>query len=211
MEVYLIGGKPVDGVFKGECYNTTTFNTVAGSRDSCPQALMEKLNPKKLAEEYQAGFVFLNPPRQWLLDWIDIPYGKVRDFGGLKAAWCAVADIPASVLRGGKRPPAYNPLKIARKSKFGFNKGATVHVLDDPEGNTWIQKSLTQSVSRENTLKSFGKIGSRLKLPQGWKSRMKVLEEELILIPETGVATILSDDLFDMYDLTGKGYSTYKP
>jgi hypothetical protein len=39
-----------------------------------------------------------------------------------------------------------------------------------PDGNTWIQKSLTKSVNSEKD--NFAKIGDRLKLPKGWKSRL---------------------------------------
>jgi hypothetical protein len=210
MEFFLIGGEPVDGEFKGTCYNTTGLNLAEGSRDSCPQAQVDKLDAAKLAKEFGVAKVYVNPPRQWMLDWLDIALGAEREFGGLKATWCAVLNVPKGVEKG-KGPEPYKAATIARKSKFGFNKGSKVHLLDDPEGNTWIQKSLTQAVNRENTLEDFDKIGSRLKLPEGWKSRMKVLDEDLILVPESGVARIVSDDLDDVYDLTGKGYSNYKP
>src|SRR5262249_27701792 len=48
------------------------------------------------------------------------------------------------------------------------------------------------------------KIGSRLKLPDGWKSRIKTLEEDLILIPESGVARIVADNLDDVYDVRAR-------
>jgi hypothetical protein len=210
MEFFLIGSEPVDGQIKGTCYNTTGLNMAEGSRDSCPQALVGKLDGEKLAKEFRVAKVYLNPPRQWLLDWLDIALGAEREFGGLKATWCAVLNVPRSVGKG-KGPEPYKPATIARKSKFGFNKGSKVHLLDDPDGNTWIQKSLTQAVNRANTLENLDQIGSRLKLPEGWKSRMKVLDEDLILVPESGVARIVSDDLDDVYDVTGKGYSNYKP
>ena len=147
-----------------------------------------------------------------MLDWLDMDLGAERDFGGAQGhvVRYAVLNVPKSVEKGGG-PEPYKPTTITRKSKFGFNKGSKVHLLDDPDGNTWIQKSLTQTVNRENTLEDFDKIGSRLKLPQGWKSRVKVLDEDLILVPESGVARIVSDNLDDVYDVTGKGYSNYKP
>jgi hypothetical protein len=210
MEFFLIGSEPVDGQLKGTCYNTTGLNLAEGSRDSCLQAVVDKLDAAKLAKEFGVAKVYLNPPRQWMLDWLDIELGAKREFGGQKASWCAVLNVPKSVEKG-KGPEPYKPATIARKSKFGFNKGSKVHLLDDPDGNTWIQKSLTQVANRENTLENFDKIGSRLKLPEGWKSRIKVLDEDLILVPESGVARIVADDLDDVYDLTGKGYSSYKP
>jgi hypothetical protein len=54
-------------------------------------------------------------------------------------------------------------------------------------------------------------LGKRLSLPSGWKFRDKVLDQDLVLIPETGTARIMPDDLFNVYDITGRGYSNYKP
>ena len=38
-----------------------------------------------------------------------------------------------------------------------------------------------------------------------------VLDTDLLLVAETGVATIMPDELFNVYDKTGPGYSSYKP
>jgi len=49
------------------------------------------------------------------------------------------------------------------------------------------------------------------KLPEGWKVRVKTLEEDLIEKPEGGVATIMKDEFFNVYDKTGPGMSNYTP
>jgi hypothetical protein len=41
--------------------------------------------------------------------------------------------------------------------------------------------------------------------------RVKTLEEDLIEKPEGGVATIMSDEFFNVYDKTGPGMTNYKP
>jgi hypothetical protein len=48
-------------------------------------------------------------------------------------------------------------------------------------------------------------------LPPGWKVRVKTLEQDLIERPEGGVATIMPDEFFNVYDKTGPGMSNYKP
>ena len=48
-------------------------------------------------------------------------------------------------------------------------------------------------------------------LPKGWKVRVTTLEKDLIEKPEGGVATISSDEFFNVYDKTGPGMSNYKP
>lgn len=205
MEFFLIGSEPVDGNIKGTCYNTTPYNRAGGSTDSAPQPIVDKLNPADLAKQYGVAKVYLNPPRQWLLDNIDIEAGKVREFGGLKAAWVAVMNMPK-----GEWAP-YTTATIARKSKFSFNKGTTVYLVDDPNGTTYIMKSVSPSVDKSNTYENISAIASRLKLPDGWKYRTAVLDKQLVLIPTSGVATILKDNIDDVYDITGPGYSNYKP
>lgn len=54
-------------------------------------------------------------------------------------------------------------------------------------------------------------IASRLKLPAAWKYRTATLDQKLLLIPASGVARILTDNLSNVYDVTGKGYSNFKP
>lgn len=205
MEFMLVGSVPVNGDHMGTCYNTTGLNTVDNNRDSCPQALVDKLNPAEIAKENNCARVWINPPRYWLLDWVDIELGKVRTFGGLQATWCAVMAMP----KGEWQP--WTTTTIARKSQFGFAKGSAVYLVDDAERHTWIMKSVSPSVSPENTYANLSTIGGRLKLPAGWKFRTAVLDRDLILIPASGVARILKDDLGDVYDVTGPGYSNYTP
>lgn len=38
--------------------------------------------------------------------------------------------------------------------------------------------------------------GNYEKLPEGWKVRVKTLEEDVIETPENGVATIMADEFF---------------
>ena len=55
-------------------------------------------------------------------------------------------------------------------------------------------------------------LGSRLKLPPGWKFRAPVLEQDLILTPDKdGIAHITQDDFGNTYDRAGGPYSNFKP
>ena len=69
----------------------------------------------------------------------------------------------------------YEPMTIARKSGLGWNKGTTVLLLDDVEGNTWIMKGFQQGLAPKYTYEEFVASGqSRFeKLPKGWKFRVK--------------------------------------
>jgi len=56
-----------------------------------------------------------------------------------------------------------------------------------------------------------GKASMFKALPSGWKVRVKTLEKDLIEKPERGVATIMPDEHFNVYDKTGPGMTNYKP
>jgi hypothetical protein len=204
MEFVLVGSEPVDGRLKGSCYNTTGENMAPEGRDSAPQSMVDALNASELAKENDAS-VWLNPQRYWLLDWADMNVGTVRDFGGLNARWCGIMSLP----NGAWTP--MTPTMFMSRSKFGFNKGTTIYLLDDPNGNTWIMESLSTSVDPMNTYANRGSLGSRLSLPSGWNFRKEVLDQDLILTSKMGVARILKDNLDNIYDLTGPGYSSFKP
>ena len=104
-------------------------------------------------------------------------------------------------------------MTIARKSGLGWNKGTTAVLLDDAEGNTWIMKGFQLGLKPQHTYEEFlaDGAGKFKKLPPGWKFRVKTLEKDLIEKPEGGVATIMSDEFFNVYDKTGPGMTNYKP
>jgi hypothetical protein len=205
MEFCLVGSTPLNGQIKATCYNTTGLNLQSSSRDSCPKELLDKLNPAELAAQYRVPRVVVNTPRQWLIDWIDAPVGAVREFAGLKAAWCGMMDAPKA------DATAYTPANAACKAKLGFAQGQTEYLLDDAQGNTWIMTSFTQSVDPSNKYDRLASVGAKVALPKGWSFRTTVLKQELILAPENGVVQVLQDALDNSYELTGKGYSSFKP
>lgn len=45
----------------------------------------------------------------------------------------------------------------------------------------------------------------------GLEFRTEVLDKDLLLEPETGLAKIMPEEFFNVYDRTGPGYSSYKP
>jgi len=88
-----------------------------------------------------------------------------------------------------------------------------VLLLDDAEGNTWVMKGFQQGLDPQYTYDQFVAAGASnfKELPPGWKFRIKTLDEDLIERPESGVATIMPDEFFNMYDKTGPGMMNYKP
>jgi hypothetical protein len=211
IEIFL-AAPDATGKLVAACYNTS-FNSagIPSSKDTAPQALVEALDFAKLGKEFGVLGASLNGPKLWMLDWAEIEVGVERDFNGIKSPWVAQLNMDKDA--GVSESTPYKPMTIARKSGLGWNKGTTALLLDDAEGNTWIMKGFQLGIKPPHTYEQFVAAGASnyKQLPPGWKFRIKTLEEDLIEVPVTGVATILPDEFFNVYDKTGPGMTNYKP
>jgi len=213
IEIFLAHRDAKTGQLVAECYNTLfTSSGIPASKDTAPQARVEGLDFARIKADHGVNGASLNGPKLWLPDWTEIDVGVERDFNGIRAAWVAQLNMGSNAGGVAETTP-YAPMTIARKSGVGWNKGTTVLLLDDAEGNTWIMKGFQLGLEPQHTYEHFMAAGasSFKKLPPGWKVRVKTLDQDLIEVPESGVATIMADEFFNVYDKTGPGMSNYKP
>ena len=213
VEIFLAHRDAKSGKLVAECYNTMfTPKGIPASKDTAPQALVEGLDFAKMKTDYGVLGASLNGPKIWTPDWTEIDMGVERDFNGIKASWVARLNMGDNTGGVAESTP-YKPMTIARKSGLGWNKGTTVLLLDDAEGNTYIMKGFQLGLKPQQTYEQFMAAGASnfKKLPPGWKFRIKTLEKDYIEVPVTGVATIMPDEFFNVYDKTGPGMSNYKP
>jgi hypothetical protein len=94
---------------------------------------------------------------------------------------------------------------------MGLRAGQQAFLLDDPDGQTWVMKSLSLIVDPPLTYDQLTDLGDRLQLPSGWSYRVQTLEKGLILKPEQDIAKFVQDELRNLYDLTGPGYNNFAP
>jgi len=213
LEIFLAHRDAKTGKLVAECYNTMfSSKGIPGSRDTAPQVNVESLDVAAIKTEYGVTGASLNGPKLWLPDWLEAEVGVERIFNGISAAWCAQLNLGDNAGGVGESTP-YKPMSIARKSGIGWNKGTTVMLLDDAEGNTWIMKGFQQGLKPQHTYEQFVAAGANnfKKLPPGWQFRVKTLDKDYIEIPETGVAAIMPDEFFNIYDKAGPGMSNYRP
>ncbi len=212
LEIYLADPDPKTGKIVAACYNTSVLRSeVPADKNTAPQNLVEGLDFEKMKKEYDVAAASLNGPKLWMLDWIETEVGVTREFNGIRGTWCAQLNMDKSA--DVNKMPAYKPTTIERKSSVGWNKGTTVLLLDDDEGNTWMMKGFQEGLKPEHTYEQFIAAGasSFKKLPPGWKFRIKKLDKDYIETPENGVATVMPDEFFNIYDKTGPGMGNYKP
>ena len=209
-EMFLIGGNAITKDLEANVYNTMGLNGGPTTGDSSPAVLLDKVDVKSVKEQYGMLASFKNGPRLWTLDWFDGAVGKELDFNGMKAQWVNWLNLKGISTEPGAAD--YKNITVKRHTHFGFDKGKQVFILDDPDGNPWVMKSMSLITHPDQKFDELGTLGSRLKLPPGWKFRAPVLEQDLILTPDKdGTAHITQDDFGNTYDRAGGPYSNYKP
>jgi hypothetical protein len=213
IEIFVVGGDPLKELL-GNVYNTTFTQgwDLKTNKDTASDSYVQGIDKEAIKKQYSAYAVAINGPKLWMLDDIDIPLGTVRELNGKPIPWCATLHLTAKeLLTMGKE--GYKPTTIERKSKFEYKKGTQAFLIDDADGNTWVMKGMEIGIPGQYTYDQYVANQATMykKLPPGWKVRTKVLDQDLIMIPETGIATIMPDEFFNVYDKTGPGYSNYKP
>src|SRR5262249_42146358 len=107
----------------------------------------------------------------------------------------AVLHIPWRDLVGRQ---AYAEIKVSRSTRFAFEAGLPVYELVSPTGETYVMQSYSEIVDPSQRMADLESLGSRLKLPQGWLFRTRILSAPLI-VTAAGEARIVQDDLQNTY------------
>lgn len=211
-EIELFAKDPLKKVLYVSFYDTTGLNGGEDSHNSAPAELAKRLDPKRIAKEYQALSARVNPPYYWTIDWLADRVGTIRSFDGLNAAWMGNSLAPNAAISPKATPPiAYHPSLSARTAVQGFKKGSEIYLLDDPKGRTWVMVSYTNKDMPDLTIDKISSLGDLLKPPQGWKFRTATLPKELVLEPKAGLAGVIRDDKGNLYHLTGPRQSNFVP
>jgi len=175
------------------------WNTT-GTSDPTPDQFAA-LNPKQTAKEYHARKAWLNPVRHWTFDefWC-YEAGVERQFGEIKGTWMGV--VGAEAIMKATVKGSYYPGYIYRNSKFKFNKGSEVYLLDAPDGEVFVMQSYTDHFDKRITKANLPNLGTILTLPAGWKFRTKVVEQDLTVTPPAPghLAHVLQDNLHNTYE-----------
>jgi len=205
----LIGGHAIIHDINAGIYNTIGLNDPHGTGDTTPQAVLDQVDLDALTKQYDVLGAFKNGPRLWCLDWVEVMVGKERDFMGLKARWVMWLDVPKEFRK--HESVAYTTMTGKRDTQFGINKDSPAFILDDPDDNSWVMKSASLIVDPKQTYESLKDLGGRLRPPPGWTFRAVVLQQDLVLTPDNGVAHITQDELGNTYDRVGGPFSNFKP
>ena len=210
-EILLVFGNALTSNFMAGVYNTVGLNGAnpAGGGDSSPAVILDKIDMKKVKEDNGALSTVKNGARLWTVDHIGVKAGKERDFQGLKARWVMWFPIPDEIREG--KDLSYQVMHAKRDTSMSINKGSRAYILDDPQGNSWVMKSASLIKDPNQKFEDLKDLGSRLKLPPGWKFRSPILEQDLVFMTDNGKTQITQDELGNTYDRVGGPYSNFKP
>ncbi len=210
-EIFLIGGNPITENLYGEVFNTSDLNNKADRLDTCPQPMWDKVSADALKKKYDALGVFKNGPRGWTMDRIRLPISPaIHTLSGLDTRWFMKVELPKGI-RPGSGSTAYKTINAVRTSSMTFDKGKPVFILEDPTGTPWVMQAYSMIVDPKLTYDDLANLGSKLKLPPGWKYRVKVLDQDLTILAVNGVAHITQDELQNTYDACFSTACTFQP
>lgn len=187
-EYLFVAGTPPD-------LTATVWNTY-GLND-CPPKQWEASDKAALVKQEGALMVLLNGPRHWLIESASLSNpGEVKDFFGLKMRKLTTVKVP--LVNGVPSQTPYTEVTVNRKNTFTWQKGRVVYELFAPNGRVYVMQAYSQIVDKGLKRSQLAGLGSRLKMPEGYRFRARRLKRDLVLTTG-GRATVLQDELQNTY------------
>lgn len=146
----------------------------------------DKLDLQALAKDFGAKSVYKNGPQWWSMDEVGVMASSPVKVAGVDMVFGA--HLPPGTLG----IPKYKVFNPAKTQNLLWKADKPVYQLVDPDGHVYILQG------HKIPEKSLATLGERFKqLPAGWKYRVKVLSEDLVmkLSPKTPIPSV--QDEFD--------------
>jgi hypothetical protein len=179
-------------------FHVAVYNTLG--LNFCPAEQWSKLDARALAKQFDVSRVKLNGPRYWMIDGIEASgatkAGKIETFGGI--GMVERATLTTKLWQGTVGDRFYKANKVARTTVFHYKAGRPVYELTAPNGDVYMMQSYAQIADPKLTMDGLAGLGSRLKLPKGWRFSTRTLEADYALKAD-GVAYVINDDLYNSY------------
>jgi hypothetical protein len=176
----------------------TIYNTLG--LNECPDELWQALDTDAIKDENHARAAILNGPRYFLMDKVGIvdPGTETFDFGGLQMRRLATLPLGLGDLLGGHHRRPYSEQSVRRTTVYVYDRDREVYELVAPDGTTYIMQSYSLEVDPTLTEADLARLGERLELPDGWRYRVRRLEDEWSLRIDRE-ARVIQDELQNTY------------
>lgn len=179
--------------------NFSVYNTI-GLND-CPESLWKKLTERSIKKETGAFWVHLNGPRYWVIDGFKntkAVQSEQRILGGLAMREAGILHLGLFDLLQGSR--SYTTKTVDRKTTWVFKANKPIYELINPQGQVFVMQSYSVQKTHQ-TEEDLKFLGSKLKLPEGWRFRTGVLARDTDLVAVNNKATVVQDDFLNTYQL----------
>jgi hypothetical protein len=185
---------------KGLRVTIDVYNSIG--LNECPEADWSKLDAAALTKELHAERVLLNGPRYWTFDRMEGSHlidPTPRSFHGLAMRLAGRLELSVTEATGKHEP--YTRHDVRRTTTWIFEAGKPVYELVDGAGHVYEMQSYSVQQAPQTT-ESLATLGERLKLPQGWIFRVRVLDAELRVTAVDGLAHVVQDDFANTYQMS---------
>jgi hypothetical protein len=108
-EVWLFRNDPASGQIAGVYYNTSALNNAVDKKNTCPDAMWDKVTVPSLEANFDILAAYKNGPRGWTMDSITLPVGPVVAFDGLESRWMGQGLMPKGVSLASAHMAPYTP------------------------------------------------------------------------------------------------------
>lgn len=183
-------------VRRGAHLLATVYNTLG--LNECPAETWDKITEREMKKRFGALKVVLNGPRHFVMDSIaaagDTAAGKTVDIEGMGLTARATINVGVA----GLLAKPYRERTIDRETRYVFRANQPVFLLVRPDGVRYAMQSYAQMVDKSLSYNDLATLGSRLKLPAGWRYEVMKPDSDLMLGAQ-GKATVVQDDLDDTY------------
>jgi hypothetical protein len=89
------------------------------------------------------------------------------------------------------------------KALHGWRDPPKQQIMRDTNGHVYVMQTYAKFVNKDIDEDMLPKLAGMLTLLPGWKFETKVLEKDLTIIPDQGVAHVIVDDFQDVYEGCG--------
>lgn len=168
----------------------------------CPLDWWNSLDPEVLKTDLGALAVKMNGPRNWVLDGFGNKTAHIepviRDFNGLPMRRLATVEF-----KPGDKPVTapYEERHVNRGAVFFWDAGTEVYELVRPDGEAYVMQALCTGVDESIAIDNLPQLGGKLRIPDGWSYRTRILEEDLVVDTSDHLATLVQDEFENSYTL----------
>ncbi len=156
----------------------------------------DSLDFEAIKKETGASRVIQNGHRYWVLDKIE-SYREtpIKRLGGHDFLVPGFVTVPIWNLIS-RRP--YTVMEVERDTIYTYFANKKVYRLIDPDGKVFTMQAASRSVDKNQTIDQLDRLGEKLQLPKGWRFRIDILKENLVLT-SGGKTEIIQDEFENTY------------